>query len=163
MTNSADSLRQAQTAFDESLRTLEAENEAAAVVVLTMARLALQELSQNAEFAAAVRALHSPSASVTVQAPGGSAPPASAPSPSRRTRIARTPASIDPFDVLRKDGPDGLVTALNTLQLEQLRDIIHQYGMDPDKRAMKWKTASKVRDRIVERALATSSRDNAFR
>ncbi|KPH18349.1 hypothetical protein AN948_18075 [Rhodococcus sp. ADH] len=81
----------------------------------------------------------------------------------RRVSTPRAPAVLDPFAAFRSDGEDGLRKELGGLDLEQLRDILHQYGLDPDKRSMKWKTAGKVRERIVERVRATSTRDNAFR
>nr|WP_296777406.1 hypothetical protein [Rhodococcus sp. (in: high G+C Gram-positive bacteria)] len=162
MTNSQ-ALADARSSFETTLFALSSRDESGAIVVLTLARLAAEELGRNAEFAAAAKTVSSSrtastalSATPTPPSPGGS-------TPTRRTRPARTAAVFDPFEVLRNDGAGGLATQLDALELEQLRDIIHQYGMDPDKRAMKWKTISKVRERIVERAVSTSSRDNAFR
>ncbi|OZC49300.1 hypothetical protein CH289_17340 [Rhodococcus sp. RS1C4] len=162
MTNS-DALLNARTSFEATLLTLSAQDEDAAVVVLTLARLAAEEISRNTEFASAAKAVSHSLTTTTVPASTTATPQAPVTTPTRRTRSVRTPAVLDPFQVLRADGADGLTTRLGALDLEQLRDIIHQYGMDPDKRAMKWKTISKVRERIVERALSTSSRDNAFR
>lgn len=159
-----ESLANARSSFETSLLALSARDENAATVILTLARLAADEMVRNTEFASAATAL---SSSRTVPQPPTTSdtpiPPTGTTAPTRRTRTARTPAVLDPFQVLRSDGQDGLATRLGGLDLEQLRDIIHQYGMDPDRRAMKWKTISKVRERIVERALSTSSRDNAFR
>lgn len=159
-----ESLDDARSSFEASLLALSARDKNAATVILTLARLAADEMVRNTEFASAATALSSsrtaPQAQATSDTP---TPPTGTTAPTRRPRTARTPAVLDPFQILRSDGQDGLVTRLGGLDLEQLRDIIHQYGMDPDRRAMKWKTISKVRERIVERALSTSSRDNAFR
>lgn len=159
-----ESLDDARSSFEASLLALSARDKNAATVILTLARLAADEMVRNTEFASAATALSTsrtaPQAPASIDTP---APPTGTTAPTRRTRAARTPAVLDPFQTLRSAGQDGLSTQLGRLDLEQLRDIIHQYGMDPDRRAMKWKTISKVRDRIVERALATSTRDNAFR
>lgn len=162
MTNS-EAQRNARSSFETSLLALSARDENAATVILTLARLAADEMVRNTEFASAATAVSSSRTAPKVLASIDTAPPTGTTAPKRRTRTARTPAVLDPFRILRSDGRDGLATRLDGLDLEQLRDIIHQYGMDPDRRAMKWKTISKVRDRIVERALSTSSRDNAFR
>ena len=50
----------------------------------------------------------------------------------------RTPAVLDPVE-LAKQGEGELRTQLTALNLEQLRDIVAQYGMDPGKLVMKWK------------------------
>jgi hypothetical protein len=49
------------------------------------------------------------------------------------------------------------------LELEELRDIIAEHGMDADKLAMKWKDASRLVERIVERVGARSEKGSAFR
>ncbi|WP_328812279.1 hypothetical protein [Rhodococcus sp. NBC_00297] len=148
-----------RTRFDEVIDALSAKDSDAAVVVLTMARLAAQAmLDGDAAFAgAAARVVDS----VAVPTAGPAAvvrTPPSAP----RTRTPRAAAVLDPFRLYRTDGRDALQARLAALDLDQLRDIIHQFGMDPDKRAMKWKTISKVRERIVEQTEATRNRDRAF-
>ena len=74
----------------------------------------------------------------------------------------RTPAVFDPVELAKK-GEDALRTELATLNLEQLRDIVAQYGMDPGKLVMKWKDTQRVIDRIVELALARATKGDAFR
>lgn len=74
----------------------------------------------------------------------------------------RTPAVLDPVE-LAHQGEHVLRTALSTLGLERLRDIVAQYGMDPGKLVMKWKDAERVRTRIVELALARATKGDAFR
>ena len=49
------------------------------------------------------------------------------------------------------------------LTLDQLRDIVAQYGMDPSKLVMKWKDPERVMDQIVELALTRSIKGDAFR
>lgn len=74
----------------------------------------------------------------------------------------RTPAVFDPVE-LAKQGESALRAQLTVLNLEQLRDIVAQYGMDPGKLVMKWKDTQRVVDRIVELALARATKGDAFR
>jgi hypothetical protein len=74
----------------------------------------------------------------------------------------RTPAILDPVEFARQ-GESELRTHIGTLTLDQLRDIVAQYGMDPGKLVMKWKDENRVRDRIVELALARATKGDAFR
>jgi hypothetical protein len=74
----------------------------------------------------------------------------------------RTPAVLDPVELARQ-GEQVLRSELSTLGLEQLRDIVAQYGMDPGKLVMKWKDPERVRGRILELALARATKGDAFR
>jgi hypothetical protein len=74
----------------------------------------------------------------------------------------RTPAVLDPVELARQ-GEGSLRVQLNMLNLDQLRDIVAQYGMDPGKLVMKWKDIDRVKDRIVELALARATKGDAFR
>jgi hypothetical protein len=75
----------------------------------------------------------------------------------------RQPGVLDPFAIYSADGEGGLRAKLADLDLEQLRDIVAEHGMDHDKLAMKWKTPSRVIDRIVEKVASRSSKGSAFR
>jgi hypothetical protein len=74
----------------------------------------------------------------------------------------RKKAPLDPVEVARK-GEEGLRATLSTLDLEQLRDVVAQYGMDPSKLVMKWKDKARVIDRIVEVSLDRAMKGSAFR
>lgn len=81
-----------------------------------------------------------------------------------RTRLnRRKPGPWDPFEVFADVGADGLRARLMQLDLEQLRDIVAEHGMDADKLAMKWKDASRVAERIVDRVASRSEKGSAFR
>jgi hypothetical protein len=54
-----------------------------------------------------------------------------------------------------------VVPAMSAISLEQLRDIVAQYGMDPGKLVMKWKDSKRVMDRIVELALVRATKGDA--
>jgi hypothetical protein len=74
----------------------------------------------------------------------------------------RTPAVLDPVELARQ-GEIALRAQISTLTLDQLRDIVAQYGMDPGKLVMKWKDPNRIMDRIVELALDRATKGDAFR
>ncbi|MCV7120524.1 hypothetical protein H7I93_25845 [Mycobacterium nebraskense] len=75
----------------------------------------------------------------------------------------RDPGPIDPFAVYGEVGEDGLRRQLCELELEQLRNIVAEHGMDHDRLAMKWKDPGRVIDRIVEKVSARAVKGSAFR
>lgn len=68
---------------------------------------------------------------------------------------------LDPIEV-SIEGEHTLRTRLGELTVEQLKDIIADYGMDPGKLAMKWKDADRLIDRIVEYSIARAKKGNVF-
>ena len=91
--------------------------------------------------------------------------PRSAPklrSPANRPR-RRAPASLDPFDILRGAGRAALRERLSALSLDELRDIVAEYRIEPYTLAMKWKTPSRVVDLIAEAIEQRSRKGDAFR
>lgn len=82
------------------------------------------------------------------------------PKPKRSGRRSRGP--LDPFDLYRK-GEATLEDSLNTLDMEQLRDIVAEHGMDPMRLAMKWKSKERVVELIVSVVRERSARGDAFR
>jgi hypothetical protein len=81
---------------------------------------------------------------------------------SPRSSNRRAPAAIDPFTTYRAD-PSALQPALQTLDIEQLKDIVSQYAMDPRKLALKWRTPDRLIDLIVEVVNQRSRKGEAFR
>ena len=78
-----------------------------------------------------------------------------------RTR-RRGPGLFNPIDVLVLSGESGLRSRLETLDVEQLKDIIAEQGMDTDKLAMKWRVPIKLINRIIERSIERHSKGSAF-
>jgi hypothetical protein len=70
---------------------------------------------------------------------------------------------VDPFEVLRDGGVTGLRERLATLSLDELRDIVAEYRVEPYTLAMKWKTASRLIDLIVDTIEQRSRKGEAFR
>ncbi len=83
------------------------------------------------------------------------------------TRFKRTgrraPGALDPFAVHAESGEAGLRNRLRELDLDQLRDIVAEHGMDHDRLAMKWKAPDRVIDRIIEKVAARAAKGSAFR
>lgn len=86
------------------------------------------------------------------------------PSPvTHHPRNRRSPAILDPMAVIRESGEEGLRSRLSDLSLEQLRDIVASYGMDPARLVLKWKNSDRVIARILEVSLSRSQKGDAFR
>ena len=73
----------------------------------------------------------------------------------------RTPAVFDPVAIARS-GSDILRARLAELDIEQLKDIVAEYGMDTAKLVMKWKSSERIIDRIVEVSVSRSKKGDAF-
>jgi hypothetical protein len=74
----------------------------------------------------------------------------------------RAPALLDPFAEFEK-GESLLVDRLAGLDLEQLRDVVAQFGMDRSKLAMKWKDKNRVIGLIVKTVATRTRKGDAFR
>src|SRR5437867_5514363 len=60
-----------------------------------------------------------------------------------RRRGRRAPGVLDPFEV-NSEGEAELRRRLERLDIEQLKDIVAQHGMDSSKLATKWKSADRL-------------------
>jgi truncated hemoglobin YjbI len=74
----------------------------------------------------------------------------------------RTPARLDPFEIF-ETGEQALRSALADLDVEQLKDVIAQYGMDAARLAMKWKTPDRLVTLIVDTVKARARKGNVFK
>ncbi|QGF23024.1 hypothetical protein [Raineyella fluvialis] len=99
-------------------------------------------------------------------APTANATPVAAPeaaSPAKPPKRRRRPSPLNPYAVAAEDGAEGLREQLQQLDVEELKDIVTEYGMNHDRRAMSWTD----HDRFVERILAKTdfgaSQGSAFR
>ena len=79
----------------------------------------------------------------------------------KRPSNRRTPAALDPVQLARISESE-LREALGKLDIEQLRDVVADYGMDPGKLVMKWRDADRITDRIVEVARGRAQKGSAF-
>jgi hypothetical protein len=82
--------------------------------------------------------------------------------PAARRGNRRAPALVHPITEIGQ-GESHLRSRLAALDLEQLRDVVAEYGMDPNKLVMKWKDRERVVDHIVTTAASRSRKGDAFR
>jgi len=108
----------------------------------------IDEARTNPDFAARVEA-----------ALGGAARPAGEPA---RRRNRRDRAMLDPY-VLYLEGESALRSRLDTLSVDQLKDIVAERGMDGAKLAMKWKSADRLIELIVASVASRSRKGDVFR
>ena len=80
----------------------------------------------------------------------------------QRPKNRRPPPVLDPVEVARS-GEDVLRSKLAALSIEQLKDIVAEFGMDTGKLVIKWKTADRIIDRIVEISMPRAQKGDAFR
>jgi len=115
-----------------------------------LVRAIVEETERNAEFARKVE---------SSLGMGGGTPAPSGRNPKGGNR--RTPAVLNPIEVARQ-GEEALRQRLGALSLEQLKDVVADYGMDPGKLVMKWKTPQRIIDRIVEFSMARAVKGDVF-
>ena len=83
--------------------------------------------------------------------------------PTNPPKRRRQPSPIDPYAIATRDGVEGLSGELQRLDIEQLKDIITEYGMNYDGRAMGWKDHHRFVERVIEKADFGTTQGNAFR
>jgi len=79
-----------------------------------------------------------------------------------RSRNRRKPALFDPF-VIHEQGEPALRMRLGELDIEALKDIVAEHGMDPGKLVLKWKTKERILEHILSTVEARSKKGDAFR
>jgi hypothetical protein len=137
---------------------LQAERPALAAALAGLTQLIAEEAARTPRFA---RGLEAALTIGTAPAATGSAATTRPSAPSRR--VKRQPGAIDPFAVYLDAGESGLQDALAALDTEQLKDIVAGHAMDYDKRAMRWRSPDRLRERISERVVARATKGDAFR
>lgn len=80
----------------------------------------------------------------------------------KRPSNRRTPAVLDPVHLARQS-EDVLRSELAKLDIEQLRDVVADYGMDTGKLVLKWRDPERIIDRIIEVARSRAQKGSAFR
>ena len=74
----------------------------------------------------------------------------------------RTPARLDPYAEFATSEAT-LLSKLRELDIEALKDIVAEYGMDRSKLVMKWKTPERIIDHIIATVRARAQQGDAFR
>lgn len=142
------------------LRLARGDNESLAVSLAGLFQVIADEAARNRRFAAAVR--HAIAGGGGSAQPSG-AKPTSIPDTSGKRPNRRAPGVLDPFVVLAEGGETTLRERLKSLDLEQLKDIVAEHGMDHDRLALRWKDPARLVDRIVEKVHSRNAKGAAFR
>lgn len=108
-----------------------------------------KEIEENADFAAKMNA----ALGVEPTAAPSTAPP--------KKKNRRDPAKLDPFALLEQ-GEEVLAGQLAELSVEELKDIVSEYGMDSSRLALKWKDRIRLETLIIDTTKRKASRGNAF-
>ena len=80
----------------------------------------------------------------------------------RPSRNRRQPAAFDPF-VVYEEGEEPLRARLAELDVEALKDIVAEHGMDSANLVLKWKTRERIMNHIVSTVQSRSKKGDAFR
>lgn len=147
--------RRAVTEAETSLVALVATNPAAGEALSRLVHVIAAEAARTPRFAKAL--------ATALGAGEGSAPAARRPTANPKPRSRRAKGLLDPFAVFEVSGEPGLRARLSTLTADQLKDVIAEQGMNHDGAAMRWKTTSRLIDRIVERVQARATKGDVLR
>ena len=79
----------------------------------------------------------------------------------KRHRGRRNKAVLDPVRLAR-DGEERLRAALEKLTVDELKDIVAEFGMDPRRKVMRWKTREKIVEEIVRISTNRSRKGESF-
>ena len=82
--------------------------------------------------------------------------------PKKKRSNRRDPAVLNPIQMVL-DGDAALETRLSELSEKQLKDIIADYSMDPNKLASRWRKKERLIGLIIETARHRASKGDAFR
>jgi hypothetical protein len=83
-------------------------------------------------------------------------------SPPAERRNRRSPAPLDPYAEYAH-GEEALLSKLRNLDIETLKDVVAQFGMDRSKLVMKWKTPDRIIEHIIATVRARAQQGDAFR
>jgi hypothetical protein len=89
-------------------------------------------------------------------------PPATRKKASAKRPPAPAGELLDPFQVLRQHGEDGLHTQLTQLDLASLRQIVRAHRLDPARISARWASSDRVIALIVEQVRARANHGRAF-
>ena len=131
--------------------------------VRKLAREIIDEAERNPVFAARLDAAlaESPGAAATNGATATNAAAKPDANEEKRRGAQRRPALLDPIELARCGEPT-LRKHLAELSVHELKDVVADYAMDSSGQVMKWRSAERITDRIVENALGRAYKGSAF-
>lgn len=143
-----------------ALLNLGRESPELSTAIVRLVSAVADEACRSPRFARALAAALNPT-NVAAERPTASARKPRPADPGSRNR--RAPGRFDPFAVFRESSEAGLRAQLASLEVDELKDIISEHGMDYDKLAMRWRVPARLQDRIVERVKTRETKGDAFR
>lgn len=160
----------AQTRLVAAIQQLGAAHGNLAGILANLTSVVAEEAAQNAAFATRLNAVLTVNGGISSAVVAPQCPPSPVAAASnvvsaraRPGRGRRATGPWDPYAVYAEVGQLGLTERLNQLELEQLRDIVAEHGMNSDGLALRWKKADRVVSRIVERVVDRAAKGDAFR
>lgn len=119
--------------------------------LIALARLVSDEADKNAPFRKSLEEIMSPKDTKNVMHKNATKP----------MRRRRNPAKLDPVQMI-KDNVD-IKENLSNLSIEELKDVVAEFGMDPSKLVMKWKDEARIIDHIVDTSRSRAAKGQAFK
>lgn len=78
-------------------------------------------------------------------------------------KTARRPVDVDVFGIFSQGGEKALRDELSSLELNSLRRIVRQHGLDTSKLAEKWKNKERLINLIIDRVSSRSDKGKVFK
>jgi hypothetical protein len=116
----------------------------------------VEEAAKNRKFGARLEEI------IEQLRPSSQFPLSNMPEKQRRVSRRRAPGVIDPLSIMQVS-EEALREALTALDIEQLKDIVAEHGMDTNKLAMKWRARERLEDLIVTSIRGRLAKGDAFR
>jgi hypothetical protein len=83
--------------------------------------------------------------------------------PRGKTKIESSlPEGFDPFHIYYEQGKLGLLASLQGLDINTLKAVLSEYGLDPARTYARWRKRERLTDLIVERVKALSNKGKVF-
>lgn len=79
-----------------------------------------------------------------------------------RAKNRRARAVLDPYELLRQ-GDANLRSQLQTLSLDQLKDVVSEHSIDSSRLALKWRSRERLMELIVSTVRNRIEKGDAFR
>ena len=83
----------------------------------------------------------------------------------KKKNIKTTPTpsyDINIFEMYQEEGPQGLLTVLESLDLKELKKVVVKNGLDPAQKVRRWRVKEKIIKHVVETVGKQMSKGEAF-
>lgn len=80
----------------------------------------------------------------------------------KSTRRKTAQPSVNPFEVFRESGLNGLEKSLERTDVDDLIQIIMYYGLDPSRKSHRWSKKDRLKKLIADRVHSKASQGDVF-